>query len=148
VWRGDAAFDKSDFNASAGETVCADFVFTAFAHRNEWDGQKKPQEVSTFFSIYQQTYHTNLQYADLPYADTILVYNAGTSNGPDIQKALAGFDQCHPVQGVSGALAFAPDGNPIQKVIVVLTVTKDGIVQFPSQGIQQGQLFANTQQQC
>ncbi|HEY1348476.1 MAG TPA: ABC transporter substrate-binding protein [Ktedonobacteraceae bacterium] len=156
---GDSAHDRRDFLASSEGATYTNLTFTAFAYSGEWNGQKMPHEVEAFFSHYREIYGADRQNV-LPSADTILTYdaarllfqaalNAGTSSGPDIQKALAGFDQSQPFQGVSGAIAFAPDENPIQKAILVLRVDAKGTVLFSSQYISQGHLLAcKPQQRC
>jgi ABC-type branched-subunit amino acid transport system substrate-binding protein len=156
---GDSVYDKNDFKANVGGTVYTNIVFTAFAHPDEWSGQKKPQEVSAFFANYQKVYASASQRADRPDAGTILSYDAATIlfhaalttnilTRQNIQKALAGINQCHPFQGISGAIAFAPDGNPIQKVLLILTVDANGQVTFSPQSIQQGHVLASPPQRC
>lgn len=119
---------------------------------------QKPLDIRAFFSNYRQVFYPGSQGADPPEADTMLSYDAaailfyaaltaGVSNGQHIQRSLAGFNQCEPFQGVSGSIAFAPDGNPIQKAILVLTVDANGMVTFLPRSIQQGQLLSS-QHQC
>jgi ABC-type branched-subunit amino acid transport system substrate-binding protein len=155
---GDSAYDKSDFKANAGGTVYTNIVFTAFAHPDEWREQKEPQDVFAFFANYQKVYASSPQRARQPVAGTILLYDAATIlfhaalttdtfTRQHIQKSLAEIDQCHPFQGISGAIAFAPDGNPIQKVLLVLTVDATGKVTFLPQSIQQGHVRADPPQQ-
>lgn len=154
---GDAAYDKSDFNKTAQGTVYNNLAFTAFAHPDEWQVNQEPPDVKAFFDIYQATFNRSSS-ASLD-ADTVLSFDSAsvllhaalrvTSFTPEhIQAALSSFNRCSPFQGVSGAIAFAPDGNPVQKIILMLTVDATGAVIFSPNSIQQGQLIAQAQQRC
>ncbi|GER89668.1 hypothetical protein KDW_38300 [Dictyobacter vulcani] len=156
VISGDAQYDKKDFIAANSYDVYKNFSFSAFTHPAEWDGvNTKPDEVTAFETTYHSLYPTTA--VDLPTENTILTYDAASvlffaaRNSSilafqNIRSALAKIDQCHPFQAVSGSLAFAPDGNPYQKVILMLTVPSNGIVTLKS--INQGNLLADPQFGC
>ena len=76
--------------------------------------------------------------------------NAYTHSSPptreNIQSAIQGFDICHPLQGVSGLIAFGPVNNPINKAIVLLKVDNTGKTIFLS--LAQGHLQASQLQRC
>ncbi len=123
--------------------------FTAFASPDEWDflcrdGETQACHTPNFFYEYkldfdpygkwlQNTYGYNL-----PDADTMLSYDATnvlvkayqnalitTHQAPaptDLQKALTMITGNHSIQGVSGQISFGPDGDPINKSVVVVDV--------------------------
>jgi len=159
ILSGDSAYDKSDFMDTEQGPVYTNIVFTAFAHPDEWSGQKEPPAVSAFFASYQKLYASASQRTDQPDAGAILSYDAASIlfhaalatnivTRQHIQETLAGINQCHPFQGISGAIAFAPDGNPIQKVLLTLKVDATGKVTFSPQSIQQGRMLAESQAEC
>ena len=126
--------------------------FTAFAYPDEWDilglGSQKP----TFFTTYPHTFDPDQSHTANPYGYTrptdkvILSYDAmvvlleasknALAGGKTsltteaLRQSIAGINRSHPIQGVSGRIAFGPDGDPIDKAIVILSVDPAGHIQL------------------
>jgi len=97
------------------------------------------------------------RHLDKPYgydradSDAILSYDATTvlawgyvradEKEEDVQKVLlgSGANSCSGFQGVSGAISFGLDGNPVQKVILLLSV--DGDHNTHQEGISRGNAY-------
>ncbi len=123
-----------------------------------------PLSVRDFFCDYQQAFdplkqHPGTYGASRVDSDIMLTYDAiytlvksyqATGKvqpaAQDIQHALQSFNICNPLQGVSGEIAFGPDGNPINKAIVLLTVNSKGLTGF--EDIVRGNLQAPTSTGC
>jgi eukaryotic-like serine/threonine-protein kinase len=60
------------------------------------------------------------------------VKNVGKSQvtASDLETALTQLNGPHAFQGVSGQIAFGPDGNPINKAVVILYVSPKGFIQI------------------
>jgi len=50
----------------------------------------------------------------------------GTPSRDQLLQSIRGIDEADPFEGVSGRIAFGPDGNPIDKAILVLRVNEKG----------------------
>jgi hypothetical protein len=48
----------------------------------------------------------------------------------DLRQGLATITGARAIQGVGGQIAFGPDGNPIDKTVVVLGVVGGGFIQI------------------
>jgi eukaryotic-like serine/threonine-protein kinase len=149
VMGGDALYQIQGYPSSARPAFNR-LHFTAFAHPNEWDqlgyGAQKP----TFFTTYAFDFDPN---KDRPYAygygrpdnDVILSYDAmlallqgvntalGEKNNPTptmVQQGLQDITEAQAIQGVSGQIAFGPDGNPVNKAVIVLYVDPNDFIQI------------------
>jgi len=57
--------------------------------------------------------------------------NATTGLTPDmLQRSLQALTGKNAVQGISGQIAFGPDGNPTNKAVVMLSVSAAGLTQL------------------
>jgi ABC-type branched-subunit amino acid transport system substrate-binding protein len=68
-----------------------------------------------------------------------------------VAQTLRGFNVCHPLQGVSGQIAFGPDGDAIGKPILLMDVDNPPLGQEPATSflsIMQGQLISNSSALC
>jgi eukaryotic-like serine/threonine-protein kinase len=128
--------------------------FTAFAYPDEWDILGLTSQKPTFFREYPQYFNPNNQPHSSPYgytrtdSEVMLAFDAtfallegcrialsGGKNSltsTELRQALATITGAKAIQGVSGQIAFGPDGNPINKAVVVLSVTQDGYIQLRS----------------
>jgi len=119
-------------------------TFTAFGHPDEWAflGNPKNQQPS-FFADWVNIFQSSTIVSDnapAPGNDAILTHDAvtviakaasyvqGALTGQAVRNALAslGRGKIPAYQGVSGRILFDPQGNPIDKAIVVLRVKKSG----------------------
>lgn len=123
--------------------------FTAFASPDEWSYLQRPNP--SFFEDYASQF-PNIQYQsygyNIPDDDNILSFDAintllsashnlisrgkTTFTGSDLQQALSQIDAAHSIQGISGAIAFGRNGDPINKAVVVLSVDSDGRILLES----------------
>jgi ABC-type branched-subunit amino acid transport system substrate-binding protein/serine/threonine protein kinase len=137
----------SDPDATIASTFPQDMqrlTFTAFSHPDEWTflGYPKNQQPS-FFANWVSIFQSSTVAADnapAPGNDAILTHDAvaviakaasyvqGPLTGQAVRDALAslGRGNIPAYQGVSGRILFDPQGNPIDKVIVVLGIKANG----------------------
>src|SRR5207249_1929518 len=117
--------------------------FTSFAYPDEWNILAPLKQKPSFFSDYPRAFNPNgVNHDASPYGytradnDVILSYDAmqtllSASNTTfndsqqsfsptDLQQALLKMTGLQARQGASGQISFGPDGNPINKVVVVL----------------------------
>ncbi len=152
---GDALYQLGAYSSSAHANYHR-LRFTAFAFPDEW--QVLRQSPPAFFANYTQAYDPHAQQPagtygyNRPDADVILSYDAtlallqasnnvlinGQTNPTpdDLQQSLANMNDARSIQGVSGQIAFGPDGNPISKAVVVLSVSPQGYTQLQRDDIQ------------
>ncbi|MEO6890368.1 MAG: ABC transporter substrate-binding protein [Ktedonobacteraceae bacterium] len=150
VLGGDALYELGGYNGS--RTGFNRLHFTAFAYPDEWSylglGNRQP----AFFNDYIQAFDPQQQHKGYgftrPSNDTILSYDAmqallegcrraltggkQSTTGADLATALRSITGSRSIQGVSGQIAFGPDGNPLDKAIVVLVVNSGGFIQIES----------------
>jgi eukaryotic-like serine/threonine-protein kinase len=128
--------------------------FTAFAYPDEWGFLGLSAQTPSFFRDYPQYFDPGRVHTGSPYGFTrpdnnvMIAYDAtmavleGTrvalagrksSFTPnDLRQALTTITGPQAIQGVSGQIAFGPDGNPIDKAVVILSVTQGGFIQIES----------------
>ncbi|HEY4033836.1 MAG TPA: bifunctional serine/threonine-protein kinase/ABC transporter substrate-binding protein [Ktedonobacteraceae bacterium] len=146
---GDALYELGGYSSSARASGFTHLHFTAFAFPDQWGAiSQKPQ----FLSEYPQDFDPNSLNQGSPYGftradnDAILSYDAtvtilsgcniALSSGKqsitpeDLQQALKKLNGANAIQGVSGQIALGPDGNPINKAIVLLSVDSSGHLQL------------------
>lgn len=126
--------------------------FTAFAYPDQWDVLGMAASKPAFFSEYSAAFDPNRQHTANPYgyirpdSDAILSYDAmlallkgctmalnggkQTITPENLRPALAQINGPHAFQGVSGEIAFGPQGDPIDKAIVILYVDPDGHIKM------------------
>jgi hypothetical protein len=122
--------------------------FTADAYPDEWDvlgyGNQKP----AFFSEYQLYFDPTNQHPGTygftrPNSGIMVAYDAtlamlsgcnmvlSSGSGKqsvtpeDLELELRNLNGANAIQGVSGQIAFGPDGNPINKAVLLLYVDVD-----------------------
>jgi serine/threonine protein kinase/ABC-type branched-subunit amino acid transport system substrate-binding protein len=153
VMGGDALYELGGYpnDARAGFSRLR---FTAFAYPDEWDilgfGARKP----AFFKEFPAAFNPNGQHPNGVYSftradnDTILSYDASialfegfnnvlksgkrTVTPEDLQQGLKMINGAKSLQGVSGQISFGPDGDPVNKAIVILYVDTGHIKMEPT----------------
>lgn len=154
VLGGDALYELHGYSSSARASGFTHLHFTAFAYPDEWDVLGLAGQRPQFFSEYPQDFDPNGLHQGSPYGftradnDAMLSYDAtvtllsgcdiALSSGKqsitpvDLQQALKKLNGANAIQGVSGQIALGPDGNPINKAIVVLYVDSGGYIHMDS----------------
>ncbi|HLH60710.1 MAG TPA: ABC transporter substrate-binding protein [Ktedonobacteraceae bacterium] len=130
--------------------------FTSFAYPDEWDVLKLTAQKPVFFQEYPLYFNPKGRtITGSPYGytradnDVMLSYDAmlailhASANilqkGPNskitpasLQQALSQINGPNAFQGVSGQIAFGPDGNPINKAMLILYVAQGGFIHMES----------------
>ena len=149
---GDALYELGGYPSSARANF-NHLHFTSFVFPDEWDVKGLGAQKPTFFKEYSEDFDPTAQHrgtggiygysrAD---GDVILSYDAmqalltasnmaltgGKTNftPDDLRQALTQITGAKAIQGVSGQIAFGPDGNPMNKAFVVLRVDPQGFIQ-------------------
>ncbi|MDQ2906714.1 MAG: ABC transporter substrate-binding protein [Ktedonobacteraceae bacterium] len=148
---GDALYELGGYppSARAGFTR---LHFTTFAYPDEWSFLRQGARQPGFFAAYPQAFNPGGQHSGYGYTrpdnDVMLSYDATLAllegsrialaggkhsfTGNDLRQALASITGTHSIQGVSGQIAFGPDGNPAGKAVVILLVNGQGFTQIES----------------
>ncbi len=156
IMGGDSLYQPQDYSTASG-TRLTQLHFTAFAYPDEWDilchnGLSPACSKPSFFTVYPQAFDDG-KHQKHPYgysrasSSTIVSYDAlsvlltayqrALSQGQDLQVALKTITGTQAFQGVSGQISFSAGGNPLNKVVVILSVDPHGDVKLASsQGIQ------------
>jgi serine/threonine protein kinase/ABC-type branched-subunit amino acid transport system substrate-binding protein len=146
---GDALYEVNGYSTSAHVNFTR-LRFTAFAYPDEWDIAHLTAQKPPFFADYINAFNPAGQQPGGKYGytrpsnDVMLSYDAtlalltaskmalsaggnGKSITPDqLRQALTQITGAQALQGVSGRIAFGPDGNPINKAFVILAVDTQG----------------------
>ncbi|GCE14427.1 ABC transporter substrate-binding protein [Tengunoibacter tsumagoiensis] len=138
---GDALYVQGDYSLEAFSSYKR-LYFTSFAFPDEWKGEQP-----AFFAQYTQAFDPHNQYQqkkygyNLPDADAILAYDAmrtllwavsqvvllNKSLTPEaVRQALSQLTNENAIQGVSGPLAFASNGDALAKPVLILAGQPDG----------------------
>jgi len=142
VLGGDALYELGGYSADVKNGKLYRLHFTAFAYPDEWGILAGSNPVPAFFSEYPQAFDPANQHGGGDYryrrtdSNVMLSYDAmkallsatdiafagtGQSFTPsDLQIALTEITGLKATQGVSGRISFGPDGNPKNKVVLVL----------------------------
>lgn len=121
--------------------------FTSFAYPDEWTILGLTAQEPAFFREYPEYFNPGGQPRNSPYGftrpvnDVMLAYDAtmallegcriaftkvGNKFTPDdLRQALTTIKGAQALQGVTGQIAFGSDGNPIDKEVIVASVTQD-----------------------
>jgi ABC-type branched-subunit amino acid transport system substrate-binding protein len=121
--------------------------FTSFAYPDEWTILGLTAQEPAFFREYPEYFNPGGQPRSSPYGftrpvnDVMLAYDAtmallegcriaftkvGNKFTPDdLRQALTTIKGAQALQGVTGQIAFGSDGNPIDKEVIVASVTQD-----------------------
>ena len=154
VLGGDALYELGGYSSSARASGFTHLHFTAFAYPDEWEVLEDSSQKPVFFSEYPVDFDPNSLHQGSPYGftraddDVMLSYDAtvtllsgcniALSSGKqsitseDLQQALQKLNGANAIQGVSGQIALGPDGNPINKAIVLLYVDDKGFIHMDS----------------
>jgi serine/threonine protein kinase/ABC-type branched-subunit amino acid transport system substrate-binding protein len=139
---GDALYELSGYPASVRPEL-PHLHFSAFFYPDEWDvlGLTNSTKKPPFFTEYPADFNPNNQQHSTPYGYTrptndaalsydatlalLTAYNNVAKSGATVtpqamQSGLQQINSTHPLQGVSGQIAFDNNGNPINKAIVIL----------------------------
>lgn len=133
---GDALFIPGDYTQAAKNSNFKNLYFTSFTYIDPHNAKQ-----SAFLKFYQTTYdphNTNPQTygSSLADSDVILSYDATNTYLQGYQNALAAdptaitpdrvrtglseIDSEYAYKGISGIIAFASDGNPVNKQVIML----------------------------
>lgn len=159
---GDALYELSGY-PHGGRGGLGRLHFTTFAYPDEWNNLGyKP--LPAFLTEYPNDFDPGRQHRQgSPYGftradnDVILSYDAmiallkGTENAlntgktkltpTDLQQGLQQISGTNGFQGVSGQITFGPDGDPVNKAIVILHVSLQGLIQMEPMGSDQGRFL-------
>jgi serine/threonine protein kinase len=154
VMGGDGLYVLSGYSQEAHANL-GRLRFTALAYPDEWDVQHLTLQKPPFFRDYPEHYdpggapHPSPYGYSRPDSEAMLAFDGtlallegsrialiGGKNilPDDLRHALTTITGSNAIQGVSGQIAFGPDGNPVDKAVVVLAVTPGG--RFQMQGVQ------------
>jgi ABC-type branched-subunit amino acid transport system substrate-binding protein len=151
VMGGDALYELGGYPSSA-RAGFSHLHFTAFAYPDQWDILGYTNLKPAFFAAYAATYDPNGLHRGSPYGFTrannnvVLTYDATlallkgcnialsgsqkTITPQDLQRGLSKVNGANTIQGVSGQITIGPDGNPIDKAIVILYVDPQGHIRM------------------
>jgi serine/threonine protein kinase/ABC-type branched-subunit amino acid transport system substrate-binding protein len=141
VLGGDALYELGGYPADV-RPILPRLHFTTFFYPDEWDVLGLTSKKPAFFTEYPADFNPNHQQHATPYGftrptdDAALSYDAtlallqaynnayaaGTTTPTPqaIQQGLTQINTSHPLQGVSGQIAFASNGDPVNKAVVIL----------------------------
>lgn len=156
VLGGDGLYDLWGYPISA-RAGFSHLHFTALAYPDEWDILGHPTIKPSFFTTYAMVFDPNHTHQGSPYGFTrpndsvIMSYDAlsvllksadtalsqhpqqKTITPEQLRQALTQIKDENGFQGVSGCIAFAADGNPLEKTFVILSVDGEGHIRMESQ---------------
>src|SRR5579883_1411465 len=151
VMGGDALYELNGYPGSA-RAGFSHLHFTAFAYPDEWIALGYGDRAPAFFAEYINDFDPNRVHTAGIYGytradnDVILSYDAmlallqgyniALSSGKqnvtpeELQQGLRKVTGDQAVQGVSGQIAFGPNGDPVDKAIVILFVDPEGHIKI------------------
>jgi len=126
--------------------------FTAFAHPDEWLMLSQGDHRPAFFAEYADNFDPHREHKDDPHGytltttNTMLSYDATLAlleainltlergkehiSSEDVQQGLTRITSSHSLQGSSGIISFGSDGNPVNKLILLLSINQNGNVKL------------------
>ena len=151
VMGGDGLYVLSGYSQEAHANL-GRLRFTALAYPDEWDVQHLTLQKPPFFRDYPEHYdpggapHPSPYGYSRPDSEAMLGFDATLAllegskialtggkksiSGDDLRHALTMITGSNAIQGVSGQIAFGPDGNPVNKSVVVLRVGPTGQIRI------------------
>ncbi len=148
---GDALYELGGYD-QRGREGFSRLHFSAFAYPDEWAVLNQNSKRPAFFQDYVTAFSGSNPQGSYgftrPSNNVMLAYDAalalltGAKNGlnggktlkPEaLQQGLQKIQGANALQGVSGQIAFGPDGNPVDKPIVILKVDNQGHIQMEPQ---------------
>ena len=151
VMGGDALYELNGYQSSA-RAGFTHLRFTAFAYPDQWDVLGQTAKKPSFFANYSAAFSPNKARIGYGYTrpdnDAMLSYDAtfallqacnGALNTGKTQITMEDVRQALTTttfQGVSGQITFGPNGDPVNKAIVILSVDSLGQIRMvlPVQG--------------
>jgi serine/threonine protein kinase/ABC-type branched-subunit amino acid transport system substrate-binding protein len=146
IMGGDALYELSGYQSSS-RISWSRVHFTSFTYPDAWDVQGLTAQKPAFFANYSSDFDPNSTHSkgaygwNRPDSDVILSYDALTAlltaakntgksqiTASDLAQALRQLNGAHAFQGVSGQIAFGPNGDPVNKAIVILYVSPRGFI--------------------
>ncbi len=146
VMGGDALYELSGYQSSSLANRNNRLQFTSFTYPDVWDVQGLGAQKPPFFANYASNFDPNRSHGNGAYGwnrpdgDVMLSYDAlatlltaaknigkAQMTSGDLEQALKQLNGAHAFQGVSGQIAFGPDGDPVNKAVVILHVTARGL---------------------
>ncbi|HEU5231119.1 MAG TPA: ABC transporter substrate-binding protein, partial [Ktedonobacteraceae bacterium] len=153
---GEGLYELGGYNQSSRAHL-GQLHFLAYAYPDEWEIAGLVGQKPLFFQEYSDAFNPSGQTPPGVYGltragnDVVLAYDAtrtlltaSTSvgqnvTGEQLQQALKQIKDARPLQGVSGRIAFGPDGNPINKPLLLLSV--DAQARFHEEALLSGCLL-------
>lgn len=150
IMGGDALYELSGYQTSA-RINWKRLHFTSFTHPDVWAVQGLSAQKPAFFSNYANDLdpshsHGNAYGWDRADSDVMLSYDATDAllvaaknanksqlTASDLEQILTHLNGTLAFQGVSGQIAFGSDGDPINKAVVILSITPEGYIQVDPQ---------------
>ena len=147
IMGGDALYELSGYQTSSRITWNR-LHFTSFTYPDVWEAQGLTSQKPAFFTNYANDFDPNTIHAAgygwtrtdndvmLSYDALVAILTAVKDTGKsqltasDLETALTQLNGKNAFQGVSGQIAFGPDGNPINKAVVVLYVSPEGFIKI------------------
>src|SRR5579885_1179903 len=145
IMGGDALYELSGYQSSSLANRNNRLQFTSFTYPDVWKAQGLTAQQPAFFANYGIDFDPNRTHGNGAYgwrrpdSDVMLSYDALTvlltaakNTGKsqittsDLAQALKQLNGAHAFQGVSGQIAFGPNGDPINKAVVILHVAAQG----------------------
>jgi serine/threonine protein kinase/ABC-type branched-subunit amino acid transport system substrate-binding protein len=146
IMGGDALYELSGYQSSS-KISWPRVHFTSFTYPDAWDVQGLTAQKPAFFVNYgndfdpSHTHKIGTYTWNRPDSDVILSYDALTAlltaakntgksqiTTSDLAQALKQLNGAHAFQGVSGQIALGPNGDPVNKAIVILYVSPRGFI--------------------
>lgn len=148
----DALYEVGGYQSSSLANRNGRLTFTSFTDPGVWDALGLGSQKPTFFADYGNNFDPNHTHNDAygwdrPDSDVMLSYDATLAfftaiqytkqahqqlNTGEIKAALTQLHGANAFQGVSGQIAFGPDGNPMNKAIVILRILPQGTFSLAS----------------
>jgi len=147
IMGGDAFYQLGGYNSETFKEL-SNFYFTAYAYPDEWNALRKPPPYP-FFQDYANAFdpghkHPGIYSYSRAHSEAILSYDAmqvlldasrkvllasrkTSMRGIELRSVLLQTSPDQPFAGMSGRIAFKPNGDPEDKVIIVLQVDKGHI---------------------
>ncbi|MBO0784301.1 MAG: ABC transporter substrate-binding protein, partial [Ktedonobacteraceae bacterium] len=145
---GAGLYELGGYNHSAHARL-KQLHFLSYAYPDEWELAGLASQKPFFFQQYSNAFNPSGKIgpgaygstradndAIVSYDATLTLFTAATSvldskgtksiTPEQLQQALTEIDDAHPLQGVSGRIAFGQDGNPINKPLLLLSVDPQG----------------------
>lgn len=148
IMGGDALYELSGYQSSS-RISWPRVHFTSFTYPDVWESQGLAAQKPAFFVNYGNDFDPNRTHGNAAYGwtrpdnDVMLSYDALTAlltaakntgksqiTSADLEQALTQLNGARAFQGVSGQISLGPDGNPVNKAVVILYVSPQGFIKI------------------